>query len=76
MNRGIQGRAPEEHMYPLGRNWGSTNQGVVNEVVHNPFLMPLSTSACITQRGAAGGGEVGSPCEQIQGKAGLLKRSC
>lgn len=36
-------------MYPIGRNWRSTNQGVVNEVVHNPFLMPLSISACITQ---------------------------
>lgn len=48
-NWGIQGRTPEEHMCPIGRNWRSTNQGVVNEVVHNPFLMPLSTSACITQ---------------------------
>lgn len=62
-------------MYPIGRNWRSTNQGVVNEVVHNPFLMPLSISACITQGGVAGGGEVGSPCKQIQEKAGLLKRS-
>lgn len=56
-------------MYPLGRKWGSISQGVVNEGVHSLFLMTLSTSACITQQAAAGGGtsvRLGAPVSRFQ----------